>query len=331
MTIPPKVSIIIPVYNAEKYIEKCVRSLFRQTLDSLEYVFVDDCTPDRSIEIMQRVLEEYPDRKSQVKLIRHEINLGVSRSRQDGIDVATGKYIIHCDPDDWVELDMYERMYAKAQETGADIVLCDYINEFGKKSILDSQEPIELTSESLLASIVGASFHKLHGSLCNKMIKSSCYTECRIPDGISFCEDVFALMQILSTDRKIAYLPVAFYHYRKDNMNSLTSTTTKDQLKDDRLLVKCILELNVSTQKLKYAFISNIVWRAFMSSCYSDYEFKNLYKDWFIYIKYNKRIPILQKCCMYISVQGFHTVALIFFKIYAKGLYILKKSIKKMT
>lgn len=69
----------------------------------------------------------------------------------------------------------------------------------------------------------------------------------------------------------------------------------------------------------------------FMSSCYSDYEFKNLYKDWFIYIKYNKRIPILQKCCMYISVQGFHTVALIFFKIYAKGLYILKKSIKKMT
>ena len=122
----PKVSIVIPVYNVEKYIERCVRTLFAQTLDDLEYIFVDDCSPDNSIDVMLKVLEEYPVRKPQVKLIRHEINQGVSQSRQDGVEAATGEYIIHCDPDDWVELDMYEQLYTKAKETNADLVLCDY-------------------------------------------------------------------------------------------------------------------------------------------------------------------------------------------------------------
>ena len=90
-----KVSVCIPVYGVEKYIERCARSLFEQTLDSMEYVFVDDCSPDNSIEIMQKVLEEYPHRQEQVKIIRHEVNQGVGAARNHAVAACTGNYIIH--------------------------------------------------------------------------------------------------------------------------------------------------------------------------------------------------------------------------------------------
>ena len=125
-----KVSVYVPVYGVEKYIEKCVRSLFEQTLDDLEYIFVDDCSPDDSIRILEQVLEEYPNRKPQVKIVRHEVNQGVCTARRTGIQHTTGEYIACCEPDDWVETTMYEELYKKAKETGVDMVACDHYIEF---------------------------------------------------------------------------------------------------------------------------------------------------------------------------------------------------------
>ena len=110
-----KVSVCIPVYGVEKYIEKCARSLFEQTMqDGIEFIFVNDCTKDRSIEILEQVLAEYPHRKEQTRIIHHEKNRGLVAARNTGLAYASGEYIIHCDSDDWVELDMYEKMYKKA-------------------------------------------------------------------------------------------------------------------------------------------------------------------------------------------------------------------------
>ena len=81
----PKVSVIIAVYGAEKYIEKCARSLFEQTLNDIEYIFVDDCTPDKSMDILISVLSDYPNRKNQVKIIHNETNLKQGRTRAVGI------------------------------------------------------------------------------------------------------------------------------------------------------------------------------------------------------------------------------------------------------
>lgn len=117
----PKISVIIPVYKAEPYIERCVRSLFSQTLDDLEYIFIDDCTPDNSISVLKAVLDEYPNRRDQVKIVNHQHNQGVSQSRQDGFDATTGEYVIHCDPDDWIEPEMYELLYDK-QKVGTSIL-----------------------------------------------------------------------------------------------------------------------------------------------------------------------------------------------------------------
>ena len=112
----PKVSVIIAVYGAEKYIERCARSLFEQTLNDIEYIFVDDCSPDKSIEILISVLDDYPHRKKQVRIIRNHSNLGVGGTRTVGMKAATGDYLIHCDPDEGVEHNMYELLYNKAIE-----------------------------------------------------------------------------------------------------------------------------------------------------------------------------------------------------------------------
>ena len=106
----PKLSVVIPVYGVEKYIERCARSLFEQTLDDIEYIFVNDCTKDRSIDILNEVINDYPARK-----------------QQSGWQVATGEYIANCDSDDWVALDFYEIMYNEAIEKNADMVVSDYI------------------------------------------------------------------------------------------------------------------------------------------------------------------------------------------------------------
>lgn len=126
----PKVSVVIPIYNVSQFIERCVRTLFEQTLDNIEYIFVNDCTPDNSMEILSRLIEEYPVRKSQVRIINHEKNQGLACSRIDGIKIATGKYIAHCDSDDWVDIDLYEKLYNKAEETGADLTICDFVCEY---------------------------------------------------------------------------------------------------------------------------------------------------------------------------------------------------------
>ena len=123
----PKVSVIIPVYGVKKYIERCARSLFEQTLDDIEYIFVDDSTPDNSISILRKVLSEYPNREKQVKILHHEKNKGLAQARQTGLKIASGEYIAHCDSDDWVDVHMYEEMYNKAIEEDADVVVCDYV------------------------------------------------------------------------------------------------------------------------------------------------------------------------------------------------------------
>ena len=97
-----KVSVIVPIYEVERYIERCARSLFEQTmLSGIEFIFVDDCTPDYSIEILHNTLKEYPEREAQVTILTHSANKGLAAARKTGVRAARGEYISHCDSDDW--------------------------------------------------------------------------------------------------------------------------------------------------------------------------------------------------------------------------------------
>ena len=93
----PKVSVIIPVYNASKFLERCCNSLFSQSLDDMQFIFVDDCSIDNSVEIVKDVLMQYPNRQNQVKIVRQTTNQGVSIARQRGLEESMGEFVIHCD------------------------------------------------------------------------------------------------------------------------------------------------------------------------------------------------------------------------------------------
>ena len=107
-----KVSAIIPVYNVSSFIRKSVKSLMGQTLQDVEFIFVDDSTPDDSIEILEGELKNYPHRTGQVRIIHHQQNKGLPSARNTGLKAATGEYVYHCDSDDWMEPEMLEKMYA---------------------------------------------------------------------------------------------------------------------------------------------------------------------------------------------------------------------------
>lgn len=221
-----KVSVIIPVYGVEDYIERCARSLFEQTLQDIEFIFVNDCTKDKSIAVLQRVLEEYPFRKSQTVILNHEKNEGVAAARTTGMKAMKGEYMIHCDPDDWVEREAYELMYNKAVETGADIITCKYWEEYGKNRSLNG---IYYVGEALISLK-----HSMYtGKLWDKLIKSSFIIEFNIYPyyGVNYTEDLNVVIRVLSYARSVNGLEQPLYHYdvsrdtsicKSDYYNNLT-------------------------------------------------------------------------------------------------------------
>ena len=135
----PKVSVIIPIYGVEKYIERCARSLFEQTLDDIEFIFIDDCSPDKSVEILKTILDEYKQiintRKWAISIEKMPINSGLPAVRKYGVKMANGEYIVHCDSDDWIDSRMLNKMYQKGKEYNADIVVCDYFKSDGNNKL----------------------------------------------------------------------------------------------------------------------------------------------------------------------------------------------------
>lgn len=125
----PAISVIVPVYGVEPYVERCARSLFGQTLDSIEFIFIDDCSPDASMDLIARVLEDYPGRKPFVKCFRMQRNSGQAAVRMKGLELAAGEYIAWCDGDDEMAPDAFRALYEKAQEGSFDIVTCNILKE----------------------------------------------------------------------------------------------------------------------------------------------------------------------------------------------------------
>ena len=120
-----KVTICVPVYNVEKYIERCCKSLFEQTYSNIEYIFVDDRSPDNSIKVVENILQGYPKRKNAVKLIEHSVNKGLAATRNTGIDAASGEYILFVDSDDYLDHNAVELLMNKVEATHADVVIFD--------------------------------------------------------------------------------------------------------------------------------------------------------------------------------------------------------------
>lgn len=219
----PKVSVIIPVYGVEKYIERCARSLFNQTLDDIEYIFVDDCSPDRSIEILNQVIGEYPRRKDQVQIIHHASNQGLALARQTGLKAATGEYIAHCDSDDWVDNDMYSQMYSEAITNNSDVVICDYIltNGTSDMGIIKSCH-----ADTPKQEIKNCLFQRDPWSLWNKLFRKNVYSNIEYPKD-AMGEDMATTIQLLWNCELMSYISKPYYKYYY-NPESITKKVTRE-------------------------------------------------------------------------------------------------------
>lgn len=202
----PKISIISPVYNSENFIHKYIDSILSQTFQDWELILVNDGSTDNS----GKICDKYVGKDARIK-VTHKPNGGVASARQCGMEAAIGEYIIHADPDDWVEPTMLEQLYIRAKEKEADIVICDYYVNYDNKQVRVLQRPTEETANGMLRDL----FHRLHGSLWNKLVKRVCYIEygVRFISNINYCEDMLIWVQLLQHDMKVTYWSEAFYHY----------------------------------------------------------------------------------------------------------------------
>jgi glycosyltransferase involved in cell wall biosynthesis len=209
-----KLSVIIPCYNVENYVEKCINSLLQQTLNDIEIIVVNDGSKDNTLKILKKLVKE----NTNIKLIDKK-NAGVSAARNDALKIAKGEYIGFLDSDDWVEKDMFEKMYNKAIKENLDIVACDTNAVYPDKNIIiksnisESSTPQELMLNA-------------YAVIWNKIYKREILKGIEFKEGMTFCEDVLFLYMIYSRVNKVGSIEEPL-HYYLQREGSLTYTYDK--------------------------------------------------------------------------------------------------------
>lgn len=259
-----KVSIVVPVYGVEKYIERCARSLFMQTFGDIEYIFVNDCTKDCSMQVLESVMKDYPARN--VRIINKEKNEGLPQARKTGVLASTGDFIMHIDSDDWVEHDIVEKLYARAMEEVADMVYCDWVEEYEDGSVLFSQHPMSI--EDYYKSILG---FKSFSYVWNRLTKRELY------DGIEFpipymLEDFVITSQLVSKAMKVSLVQEPLNHYSKMNSGQSMSQEKRKQnmVQKVRNLYSVWNRLNTSSQMALFNAERNNMVYYMLSICLWD-------------------------------------------------------------
>lgn len=222
-----RISLIVPIYGVEKYIAKFAVSALDQTYQDLQFIFVNDGTKDRSMEILRDLIaNRYAHLQSRIVIIDKE-NGGLPSARKAGLDVAEGEYVLFADSDDWMETDAVEKVMAKADETDADIVYFDLIKEYGNRTSYKRER--EYTGATKDDFIVNMFNYKSFGYTVTKCFKRRLYTENVIYfPKLGMHEDIYLMSQIIFHAKSLVHIPEALYHYRKDNPDSFCA---QDRLK----------------------------------------------------------------------------------------------------
>jgi glycosyltransferase involved in cell wall biosynthesis len=196
-------------------------------MDNVEYIFVDDCTPDESINIVRRTLEDYPARKAAVTILSHEKNRGLPTARNTGLRQAKGEYIYHCDSDDYVDKTALEEMYNAAVSHDSDAVYTDFYLTFGGNERYMHQPEYTTPDACLRAMLSGT----MKYNVWNKIIRRSIYVVnvLRFLDGLNMGEDM-TILALFAEVSSVCYLPKAYYHYTRTNAEAYTRIPTLKQL-----------------------------------------------------------------------------------------------------
>ena len=208
-----KISVIVPVYNTEKYLEKCLNSIMNQSFKDIEIIIINDCSTDNSLKVIKKFLSL----DQRIILIDKEKNEGLSAARNSGIEKAKGEYILHIDGDDWIEKRYIEDIYMCAKKNRADIVITDFYEDFENKKVIYIHEKIEnknneVDKEEALKNIF---LMEACNAVWNKLIKREVYKKNKInhPEEIMLGEDLAVIPKLLYFSKKIIKINKAYYHY----------------------------------------------------------------------------------------------------------------------
>lgn len=263
-----KISVIVTIYGVEKYIERCARSLFEQTMTSdIEFIFVDDCSKDHSISKLANLINFYPLRKSQIKLISHSENKGLPQARLTGLNNAKGEYIWFVDSDDWVAAEACELFYEAAKKDQLDIVISDY-NIWNGDII--TKKHIKLRDKEILSDTL---LEYNNCSVWNKLIRHSLFDKYKVEFPVAnMGEDLAIIGQLLMNDLKIGKIDIPLYNYFI-NQDSISLINDKgsylrryyDMKNNTQILIRhledhgCVEDLKNEILYRKYAVIAQLM------------------------------------------------------------------------
>lgn len=245
-----KVSILVPIYGVERFIERCAISLFEQTYHNIEYIFVNDCTKDKSISVLENIIERFPQRKPFVKIISHKHNKGLAGARNTAVESATGDFIMHVDSDDYVDKEIVAKAVLKQQENNADIVVIDFIKAYPSFSKVVNYSSFDDTKDYCLTVLA----RKNSNSIWAKLIRRSLYVDNSIKciEGCNQGEDFQIVPLLLYYAKRIVNLTEPLYYYDCSNEGAYSNSFTiskHDQNWESMNVVKSFFENKGSDYK----------------------------------------------------------------------------------
>ena len=286
-----EISIIVPVYNAEKYLERCLNSILAQKFINFEVLLINDGSSDESLYICNM----FALKDNRITVFDKK-NEGVSATRQYGIEKATGAYSIFIDADDWIEPNMLAEMHHTITKQQNDILICNY---FINNNLIKEEQRAN-APKALIQNMLNS---KIKGVMWNKLVKHSLYKQfnIRFPSNINFCEDVYVCIQLFLSTTKIGFTENAYYHYM-DNPCSITRKPHKN------IIIQRIDFVNRATKLLQENHLNknwlmwhklDLKWIGFASNLFSFQEYKEIFPELFQeynacnHPKYLKNIIIL--------------------------------------
>jgi glycosyltransferase involved in cell wall biosynthesis len=307
------VSVIVPVYQAEKYLRRCLDSIISQTFTDWECILVDDGSTDGSGEIC----DEYASKDPRFKVV-HKNNEGVGSARKAGHEIAKGTYEIHADADDWVDPDWLLALYQQVEREKADMAICDYERIFADKSEMCKGGLDTLRNEDLLEGMLNGS---VWGVCWNKMVRRDCFERYQInfrPE-MTYWEDLYVTCSLIVKGIRITYVPKMLYHYDCSlNGNGLTVQHQESHFHSMRFFIDTFYPaLSANRYEDGWYFLKKeaIHW-AFMLGLYY-YDFSELYPE--IHNRYIKESHQLAWCSRerYIAwcFQGHQKLGVFFFRL----------------
>lgn len=207
------VSIIIPLYNVERYVEECCRAVFEQTYDNCEFVFVDDCGTDNSLKIVCSLIEEYSHLKDRMKILHHECNKGIAAARRTGMENASGTYALYVDSDDVPRRDMVERLMLIAEANDADVVMCGYSKD---PNMCNVDKPCVWEEDHVQCMMGTVGGDLLYVYLWNKLIKRDLFVQHQLYPSpkLRRSEDHYILSRLFFYAKKVMRTNEVLYFYR---------------------------------------------------------------------------------------------------------------------